>query len=89
MKALLSVGAIVLATTVSAKAECVSGPVGRTFIVCAPPMPVEPPKQRAETAHRPAPLHLVAKRPKPHHHDPDEKAPAAAPPPALPPRAAN
>src|SRR5215469_6400642 len=88
MKTLLSVGALVLATTVSAKAECVMAPAGTSFI-CASPMPVETPKQRPETAHRPAPLNLVAKRPKPHHRDPDEKAPAPVPPPALPPRAAN
>ena len=81
MKTLASLGALVLATTVSAKATCVGGERGNYFAVCPPTVDVpEQPKQRHEKAQNPAPVHQ-----KPQHRDPDEKAPAAAPPPALPP----
>ena len=86
MKTLASLGALVLATTVSAKATCVGGERGNYFAVCPPTVDVpEQPKQRHEKAQNPAPVRHVAKRQKLQHRDPDEKAPAAAPPPALPP----
>jgi hypothetical protein len=66
MKTLLSLGALVLATTAPAKAECVSYPAVR----CVPPLPI--PNHLARVRH-------VAKRPKPQHHDQDEKAPLALP----------
>src|SRR5215471_20793165 len=88
MKTLLSSAAIALAiaaTTICAKAECVSGVSGSNIIVCSPHMDdiIDQPQQRNEKAHHPAPIHRVAKRPKTQQGD--EKAPAASPPPALPP----
>ena len=88
MKTLLSSAAIALAiaaTTICAKAECVSGLLN--IIGCSPPVDDvgnrKQPQQRHETALHPAPMDRVAKRPKPQ--QADEKAPAVRPPPALPP----
>ena len=88
MKMLSSLGALVLAisaTTLPAEA-CVCGQVG-IYFVCRPPVPmvvVEPPTQRYERAHRPAPVHHVVKRRQPQQRE--EKAPPAGAPTALPQR---
>jgi hypothetical protein len=75
MKTLLRIGALVLATTVSAKAECVSDLFGRTSIsiFCPPPPPV------ALDENHPTRVAHVAKWPKPQHRYEDEKAPPATP----------
>ena len=86
MKTFLSLGALGLVTpamTASAAAWCVTGQWETYYVVCPAPV-VEPPKQRHEKAHRPAPVHHVTKHPKLQQRE--EKAPPTGAPPALPPR---
>jgi hypothetical protein len=79
MKTLLRFGALLLATTVSAKAECVSDLFGRTSIsiFCPPPPPV------ALDDNYPRRVAHLVKRPKPQHRYENGKAPSASAPPAL------
>jgi len=90
MKTVLSSAVVVLAiaaTTICAKAECVSGVSGSHIIPCSQPADDvakrKQPQQRHETALHPVPVHpQVAKRQKPPQGE--EKAPPVSPPPALP-----